>query len=324
MSCVAARRSSAARQRLPRWAATLLLAAVSVALAACGVGFGAGSKSGKADLLVSRDFGAERLVEVEGLELLETDTVMRILDRNAEVETRYGGGFVNSINGLTGGEGSRPVDWFYFVNGVEADRGSTDYRPLDGDRIWWDFRDWGAAMRVPAVVGHYPEPFINGYGDGQRPLTAIECREAGPICEEVESRLTEAGAEVVSGDSPSGNVSRVIVGAWQDLEDEWPARAISRGPEFSGVHVRVEEDEAEGRVTFVALDTRGTEVGRYQAGNGLIAASRQGERPPVWLITGTDDQGLRAAVAALDEDRLHGSFALLISPAEGDLPLPRP
>ncbi len=50
---------------------------------------------------------------------------MSLLLRNYPVATRYGGGFVQSIDGLAGGqEGGRPVDWFYYVNGVEARTGS--------------------------------------------------------------------------------------------------------------------------------------------------------------------------------------------------------
>lgn len=321
---MAARPLSAASRSSVRRAVALLLSAAATALAGCGVGFGSGAESGRADLLVSRDFGAERLVEARELELHESDTVMRILDRRAEVETRYGGGFVHSINGLTGGEGSRPVDWFYFVNGVEADRGSTDYRPRDGDRIWWDFRDWGASMRVPAVVGQYPEPFLNGYGNGSAPQTAVECHDAGPACDEVNRRLADAGADLISSDgSTSDDPTRVIVGTWQNISEEWAARAVSKGPEFSGVYMRVEANGGQNPVTFVALDAVAEEKGRYKAGHGLIAATRQGERRPVWLVTGTDQKGLDAAVSALGTDELEGAFALLVGP-DGSHPLPVP
>ena len=50
---------------------------------------------------------------------------MSLLLRNYSVSTRYGGGFVQSIDGLAGGqEAGRPVDWFYYVNGVEAAKGA--------------------------------------------------------------------------------------------------------------------------------------------------------------------------------------------------------
>ena len=94
----------------------------------------------------------------------ESETVIRFLDREAEITTRYGGGFVQSIDGIAGRVGDgRSSDWFFFVNGIES---STRRAPRSsvrgGDRIWWDYRDWTDAMRVPAVVGSWPEPFAAG------------------------------------------------------------------------------------------------------------------------------------------------------------------
>ena len=59
--------------------------------------------------------------------------------------------FVQSIDGIDGSVTARR-DWFYFVNGIEGPRGAQEYRLHDGDVLWWDYRDWTAAMRVPAVA----------------------------------------------------------------------------------------------------------------------------------------------------------------------------
>ena len=46
---------------------------------------------------------------------------MRVLERNAEITTRYGGGFVQSIDGVEGELARRrSLDWFFYVNGVES------------------------------------------------------------------------------------------------------------------------------------------------------------------------------------------------------------
>ena len=52
---------------------------------------------------------------------------MRLVQANNDVETRYGGRFVQSIDGLEGGGAGGSVDWFYFVNGFEADVGAAEY-----------------------------------------------------------------------------------------------------------------------------------------------------------------------------------------------------
>ncbi|MER3410841.1 MAG: hypothetical protein C4306_12400, partial [Thermoleophilia bacterium] len=86
----------------------------------------------------------------------------------ADVETRYGGRFVQAIEGVKGSL-ARRRDWFYFVNGIEADRGAAEYRVRPGDIIWWDYRSWASGMRQPVVVGAFPEPFLHGYGGKKRP-----------------------------------------------------------------------------------------------------------------------------------------------------------
>jgi hypothetical protein len=96
-------------------------------------------------------------------------TAMQALDREADVETRYGGRYVQSIEGLEGDIGARR-DWFYFVNGIEADRSATEYRLRDGEILWWDYRTWRRRMREPVVVGAFPEPFRHGYDGRTRPV----------------------------------------------------------------------------------------------------------------------------------------------------------
>jgi Domain of unknown function (DUF4430) len=96
-------------------------------------------------------------------------TAMQAVDREADVETRYGGRYVQSIEGLEGDLGSRR-DWFYFVNGIEGDRSATEYRLRDGEILWWDYRSWSGRMREPVVVGAFPEPFRHGYDGRTRPV----------------------------------------------------------------------------------------------------------------------------------------------------------
>jgi hypothetical protein len=137
------------------------LALLALALAGCGSAAGGGE--GSATLWVTRDRGAHVL-------LVRTvpagQTAMQALRREAKVDTRYGGRFVQAINGVRGSL-SRRRDWFYFVNGYEADRSAAEYRLRAGDVEWWDFRSWRGRMEQPVVVGAFPEPFLRGY-DGKR------------------------------------------------------------------------------------------------------------------------------------------------------------
>ena len=84
--------------------------------------------------------------------------------------TRYGGGFVQSIDGVEG-SARRHEDWFWFVNGLAGDRSAASYRLRDGDVAWWDYRDWsGDAETLEVVAGAFPEPFLHGYDGEVRPV----------------------------------------------------------------------------------------------------------------------------------------------------------
>jgi len=141
----------------------LPLLCLVAALAGCG----GSDDGGEATLWVTRDRGAEVLVTAS---VPAGVTAMQALRSEADVDTSYGGRFVQSIEGVSGDAGARR-DWFYFVNGVEADRGAAEYRLQPGDVLWWDYRSWtGDDMREPVVVGAFPEPFLHGYDGRVRPV----------------------------------------------------------------------------------------------------------------------------------------------------------
>ncbi len=140
----------------------LLVACALVLLTGCG---GERAGSGSASLWVTRDRGATVvLVRTVPAGL----TAMQALDRELDIDTAYGGRFVQSIEGVEG-DVSKRRDWFWFLNGIEADQSAADYRLRPGDVEWWDFRSWEDKMREPVVVGAFPEPFRHGYGGPPRP-----------------------------------------------------------------------------------------------------------------------------------------------------------
>jgi hypothetical protein len=139
----------------------------AAALSGCGV---TSHGKGHAKLWITRDRGAH-VVLVKKVDAGQT--AMAALQGVADVKTRYGGRFVQSIGGVAGSLSKRR-DWFYFVNGYEADRSAADYKLHDGDVEWWDYRSWeGGAIHVPIVVGAFPEPFLHGYGGKRRKATIV-------------------------------------------------------------------------------------------------------------------------------------------------------
>jgi hypothetical protein len=293
-----------------RRARTAALPVAAALLCACGAGPGASPAGTR--LTLTQDFGARAQREVVAPKVSGQETVMRLLQRNAKVTTRFGGNFVQSIDGVAGGRrAGRPLDWFYYVNGVEASEGAAAVRLHPGDRVWWDRHDWGAAMRVPAVVGSFPEPFVHGIA-GKRLPVRVECADPeAPACDEVADRLTDFDVPVAKGGLRTAQTEqtlRVVVGPWRAARDDLALRGLEAGPARSGVYARPSPDGRE----IVALDARGHATQTLGAGTGLIAAARDGDEPPVWAVTGTDPDGVDAAANAFTERALGRRFAVAV------------
>lgn len=297
--------------------AAAALAAAAAALGGCG--FGPGRGTAQVSLVVTSGFGAKQIGSVAVPRVPGSETVMRMLERSFQVKNRYGGGFVESINGLSG-SGSR-LDWFYYVNGVEAPQGAATTAVHRGDRIWWDLHDWTATDSVPAVVGSYPEPFVHGTG-GRRLPTTLECAtDVAAACKRVTSALTAAGVPVASqllGTGSGPDTLGVVVGTWRDLAPEVAASLIAHGPSASGVYARF--TGSAGRLLQL-LDPAGHVARTLGAGSGLIAATADSSSEPTWLITGTDPAGVAAAARALTPSALHDHFALAVE-GRSELPVP--
>jgi len=133
----------------------LLLALV---LTGCG---GGGREHGTATLWVTQNRG--RHVMYTGSIPAGLDGIQAV-ERTLKVKTRYGGRYVQTINGVSGSLGDQR-DWFFFVDGVEGDRSAAEVHIHAGEVLWWDYRHWTpSTMSIPVVVGAYPHPFVDGGG----------------------------------------------------------------------------------------------------------------------------------------------------------------
>ncbi|MDQ4081506.1 MAG: DUF4430 domain-containing protein [Actinomycetota bacterium] len=182
----------------------LALLALALATSACGGQGEGGAPSGEkasgetASLWVTRDRGAVLLLRAEvpaGL------TVLEALKREADVETRYGGRFVQAIDGIEGGL-AKGADWFYFMNGIEPSIGSASVTLRPGDIAWWDFRSWRERMQQPVVVGAFPEPFLHGFAGRRRPVEVLHPPELAAEAE---------GLRRLLGDGGSGEPNRFVL-----------------------------------------------------------------------------------------------------------------
>jgi Domain of unknown function (DUF4430) len=311
------------RARFPRpLRAALVSLLAATALAGCGLGAGATPKG--TSLTVTREFGADKMVSTSKPKLGGAETAMSLLMRNAKVSTRYGGGFVESVDGHGEVEsGSNPVDWFYYINGLEAKKGAADTEVHEGDHIWWDLHDWGVTDRIAAIVGSFPEPFLDGL-EGRKFPVKIGCVDTTEApCKTVTHRLTaldvpSAFAEI-SPTLEATETLAVLVGTWSQLKGSPAAHLLEEGPKKSGVYAKV----IGGGKAFVLLNPEGKPTESLQSGAGLIAATEYPDEGPTWIITGTTEEGVKRAAEDFDAATLDGHFAVAISPQGKALPIPQ-
>jgi hypothetical protein len=272
----------------------LLATIAAAALAGCGLG--AGGEEDGVRLIITERFGSRSLIEREVPAASGDETVLDLLRAHAPASAARG-------------------RWFGYVNGVEPERAAAAAEVHAGDRIWWDRHDAGAA-RARAVVGSFPEPFLHGI-DGKRLPVRVECTEArSDACDAATESLTRLGVVAARGGlqtSLTMETLRVLVGTWEQLRADGTAARLELGPRASGVYARPARD---GRA-IAALDARGRVTRTLRAGTGLVAATAHADGRPVWIVTGTDARGLRAAADALSEDVLGDHFALAIADGLG-------
>jgi hypothetical protein len=131
-----------------------LVLVLALVLAGCG---GSGRGHGTATLWVTRDRGTH--VIFSGTVPAGSDGI-RTVEAKLKVTTRYGGRYLQSVDGLAGSL-SKQQDWFFYVNGIEGERSAAEVKIHAGDVLWWDYRSWSpSTMHVAVVAGAYPQPFI--------------------------------------------------------------------------------------------------------------------------------------------------------------------
>lgn len=267
---------------------------------------------------VTRDFGQE-LILTEEVIIEDGTDAMTALKTVAEVETKYGGGFVKAIEGLSSEEAKR-LDWFYYINGVSLSQGAKDYALADGDVEHWDLRDWSYLQFVPAIIGAFPQPYLNGLRGEVKPTAVVYdapfAEEAGALAAKLEGRgVTEVRLESAEtlADGVKGQSNLIIVGG----ADNGLILELNELPKKMGFFARMEG----GKITV--LDEKGELAGEYGAGWGLIQATQNPWSPggigsgegAVFIVSGADESGIKSAAQALidNNDGLDYAYAVLVN-----------
>ena len=300
-------RLAGGRSRLGAVALTIVLGAL--ALAGCGLGAGTRAERRAADghaRLRRDDLRSWSAPQVSGQE-----TVMSLLMRNATVEHPLRRRLRAEHRRALGrpANGGQPIDWFYYVNGVEAPQGAAATNVHPGDRIWWDRHDWSQTDGVPAVVGSFPEPFLNGL-DGKRLPVRVECagrvRRRLPHRRRAAARARRArGGRALGSGGGASHTLRVVVGAVGGDRGDPSVQTHRARPAARAASTRASPPTA--RRSRCSTRT-GSATHTLGAGAGLVAATRSGEDAPVWVVTGTDAAGVQRGRRRVRRRRLRRSL----------------
>jgi len=259
--------------------------------------------SRQARVVVTRDFGSQ--VMLDELVTVGNDTsAMEALREVAEIETAYGGGFVNAINGVRSGySGSHTSkeDWFVYFNGILSNVGALDYKLHPGDTEHWDFRNWGYRQFIPAIIGDFPEPFLHGYGGVVYPTIVTYQdgweEDARQIAERlnqlgVESSYTRSINELLVGEKKSSNLILLGTSNFQLIEE------LNQPWDRLGFYCHFRDG------SLKVFSSTGDLAAEYGAGVGVIQATQSPWNPKgiggcenvVWVVSGLDETGVKAAV----------------------------
>ena len=190
-------------------------------------------------------------------------------------------------------------DWFFFVNGIYSDIGAGEAKVHAGDRIWWDYRDWAEAYRVPAVVGSWPEPFLartsrasTRHGaSSASPTDAAMRRCRLPRLSRRRRRLRRATTVAKPDDAPR-RPSRARRRPGIGVRDDPAAAQIENGPGTSGVYARIAACDSAKRLRAFDRSAPTASRGQQLADAGLVAAVRENEDQPTWVVTATSPDAL--------------------------------
>ncbi len=274
--------------------------------------------SGNIDIIISKDFANEK-IESASLKHIKNYSVMDYMQENFQIETAYGGGFVNAINGIKSGftdkKKKEKLDWFYYINGRLADIGCDDYFPLPNDVVIWDYHSWEYSNYVSNIVGAYPKNFTNKCMDQKLNLEIIQNGKYGEEVKALSEYLQKEGVEKVSISDYEENsldkteVNSIVVGEYDEIKNLPIVKQALKNRDKLGIFYNIEKD-----LKIYSFDNKKVET--YDRGTVISSISKEYGLPStVWLITGNDENLIKKAVNILYEkpQKLQGKMSILIT-----------
>jgi hypothetical protein len=277
-------------------------------------------------IVISRDFG-QKIFTYKTIKITENNDALSVLKQAALVETGFGGGFVYGIDGLrtsSSSEGEQKGDWFYYVNGLEANTGAADYPLFNGDIEQWDFHSWNFRHMIPAVIGHFPQPFVNGSRGKASSTLVVYQTDFQEQANNIAVFLSKSGVRSIKTievdrlteeDKQSNNLI-VLAGQQDSLVLE-----LNRQWKHLGFFAYFENG------SLITIDEAGKDKAEYRQNAGLVQATQNPWNPngigadenTVWVITGCDEAGLNSAVNCLLKNSTLYQYSYAVVVNQGDI-----
>ena len=224
--------------------------------------------AGELRLVISRDYGARVLKDIL-VPARAGMTVMRLLAEHCQVDTKYGGGFIQSVDGLEssfGASSTTSADWFYWVDGVMGTVGAGDAALHGGQTAWLDYHRWDGAIYIPGALAAFPAPFKSqalslvvqaSSGETDMSVAVQAWAQRRGIRLRAVSPSPSPGSGPQSSSSGASSAPQLIVGTPTRMaRDSTVGPALSRGA-AAGVFVVIDS----GRLYTLRADgTRGQEL----------------------------------------------------------------
>jgi len=255
-------------------------------------------------VIVTQNFGNKLMLDELVVVSIGT-SALGALEEVAMVETKYGGGFIEAINGISSqySAGAKTKnDWFFFVNGMSANVGAREYKLHDGDVEHLDLHDWSFHAFIPATIGDFPQPFLGGYKGKTLPTIIVYDENFQAHSLDLMSKLRKLGVENVRAQAatelPSqdkGHANLILLGT-----ENFVFISELNGNSKLGFYIYIEDGKA------VVYDSRGNKT-QYESDCGIIQATQNPWNPKgvgvcenvVWMISGTNKSQVRNAINAL-------------------------
>lgn len=110
-----------------------------------------GDQGVRVQVLVTEEMGTHVLTNAN-VTVPAGASVLDALREVGTVETAYGGGFVEAIDGHASRYPDERVDWFYHLDTRLADEGAASVPVEDGQLVVWDRRPWNRTMTLEHVL----------------------------------------------------------------------------------------------------------------------------------------------------------------------------